>query len=76
MIIQNLVKYAPEEIKYYQNSLSGFAVAKKETIDKYYVFIQRAVSLLNQSGLLGYIVPHKFFIAKGGKGLRKFISET
>lgn len=74
--IQNLVKFAPEEIKYYQNDLSGFAVAKKETIDKYYVFIQRAIALLNSKGFLGYIVPHKFFIIKGGKELRKFITES
>lgn len=73
--IQNLVKYSPEEIKYYQDDLSGYAVAKKETIDKYYVFVQRAVSLLNANGYLGYIVPHKFFINKGGKSLRKFITE-
>lgn len=71
--IQNLVKYAPEEIKYYQSELSGFSVAKKETIDKYYVFIQRAVALLNSNGFLGYIVPHKFFLIKGGKALREFI---
>lgn len=74
--IQNLVKYAPEEIKYYQHSISGYSVASNETIDKYYVFIQRAVALLNSKGYLGYIVPHKFFIIKGGKALRKFISES
>lgn len=74
--IQNLVKFSPEEIKYYQNDLSGFAVAKKDTIDKYYVFIQRAIALLNPAGFLGYIVPNKFFIIKGGRALRKFISES
>jgi len=74
--IQNLVKFSPEEIKYYQNDLSGFTVAKKETIDKYYVFIQRAIALLNPTGVLGYIVPNKFFIVKGGNTLRKFISKS
>lgn len=74
--IQNLVKFSPEEIKYYQDDISGFGVAKKETIDKYYVFIQRAIALLNPTGFLGYIVPNKFFIIKGGKALRKFISES
>lgn len=71
--IQNLVKYAHEEVLYYQSNLSGFAVAKKETIDKYYVFIQKAIALLNGNGHLGYIVPHKFFLIKGGKALREFI---
>jgi len=72
--IQNIVKHTPEEIKYYQSNISGYSVAKKETIDKYYVFIQRAIALLNKNGFLGYIVPHKFFIIKGGKALREFIT--
>jgi type I restriction-modification system DNA methylase subunit len=74
--IQNLVKYAPEEVTYYQSTFSGYSVATKETIDKYYVFIQRAVGLLSSNGLLGYIIPNKFFIIKGGKALRKFIVEN
>lgn len=74
--IQNLVKYAPDEVQYYQNDLSGYTVAKKDTIDKYYVFIQRAIALLNPTGFVGYIVPHKFFIIKGGEALRKLISQS
>lgn len=73
--IQNLVKYTPEEIKYYQSKESGYSVATKESIDKYFIFIQRAITLLNDKGFLGYIVPHKFFINKGGKSLRKYITE-
>lgn len=72
--IQNMVKYAYEEIKYYQSDISGYGVALKDTIDKYYVFIQRAISLLNKNGFLGYIIPHKFFLIRGGKGLREFIT--
>ncbi|MDM5209817.1 Eco57I restriction-modification methylase domain-containing protein [Cytobacillus kochii] len=72
--IQNLQKYSPEEIKYYQSTISGYGVAKKATIDKYFVFIQRALELLNRSGYLGYIIPHKFFLTKGGKELRDFIT--
>lgn len=72
--IQNMVKYLAEEIKYYQSEVSGYTVAKKDTFDKYYLFIQKAVNLLNKNGILGYIVPNKFFIVKGGKSLRGFIS--
>jgi type I restriction-modification system DNA methylase subunit len=72
--IQNMVKYQAEEIKYYQSTISGFTVAETDTFDKYYLFIQRAVNLLNPNGVLGYIVPNKFFIVKGGKALRGFIS--
>lgn len=72
--IQNMVKYSAEEIKYYQSKVSDYTVAASDTFDKYYLFIQRAVNLLNADGMLGYIVPNKFFIVKGGKALRKFIS--
>ncbi len=72
--IQNMVKYQAEEIKYYQSPISGFTVAETDTFDKYYLFIQRAINLLNPNGVLGYIVPNKFFIVKGGKALRGFIS--
>ncbi len=72
--IQNLAKYSGEEIKYYQNEVSGYTVAESDNFDKYYLFIQRAINLLRSEGVLGYIVPNKFFIVKGGKALRKFIS--
>ncbi len=74
--IQNMQRYNPEEIRYYQASASQYTVAKKATIDKYFVFVQRAIELLNPTGFLGYIVPHKFFLTKGGKELRKFITEN
>lgn len=74
--IQNLVKYSPEETEYFKHGVSGFGFGKKEAIDKYYVFIKRAISLLNKFGFIGYIVPNKFFIIKSGKGVRKFISDA
>lgn len=72
--IQNIVKYLREEIKFYQNEISGYTVAETNAFDKYYLFIQRGINLLNPSGVLGYIIPNKFFIAKGGATLRSFIS--
>ena len=74
--IQNLVKYSSEEVKFYRSDLSGLSVAKTKTIDKYYVFLEKAIKLLNPRGFLGYIVPNKFFIIKGGQALRSFISES
>lgn len=71
--IQNMVKYIREEIRYYQDKKSGYSVAQSDTFDKYYLFIQRAIELLNSYGVLGYIVPNKFFIVRGGKSLRSFI---
>lgn len=74
--IQNIVKFSSEEIKFFQSDVSGYIVAESDTFDKYYLFIQRAISLLNENGVLGYIVPHKFFIVKGGKALRAFITSS
>ena len=74
--IQNMVKYLSEEIKYYQSKTSGYTVAEVDTFDKYYLFIQRAISLINENGVLGYIVPNKFFIARGGEALREFLSSN
>lgn len=72
--IQNFVKYSPEEIEYYRSKASPYTYAKKDLFDKYYLFIERAITLLNEGGRVGYIVPHKFFIVKGGKKLRGFIT--
>jgi hypothetical protein len=71
--IQNMVKYLSEGIKYYQSATSGYTVSKKDTFDKYYLFIERALTLLNENGVLGYIVPNKFFIVQGGKALRHYL---
>lgn len=74
--IQNFVKYSPEEIEYYRSSFSPYTYSKKDLFDKYYLFIERAINLLNEGGRVGYIVPHKFFIVKGGKKLRGFITNN
>lgn len=74
--IQNLKKYSPEEIQYYQHKTSGYTVAAKDAVDKYFIFIERAVALLNTRGFLGYIVPHKFFINRAGAALRSYITKS
>ncbi|MBE2228622.1 MAG: Eco57I restriction-modification methylase domain-containing protein [Ignavibacteria bacterium] len=71
--IQNMVRFLGDEIKYYQDRVSEYSVAQTDSFDKYYLFIQKAINLLNKTGILGYIVPNKFFILKGGKVLRSFI---
>jgi adenine-specific DNA-methyltransferase len=42
--------------------------------DLYVNFIERAYTLLGKGGLLGQIVPNKFFKTDYGQGLRQFIS--
>jgi len=54
---------------------STYASAKKH-YDLYILFVEKAHSLLNGAGLIGLILPSKFFNADYGNGLRKFISEN
>ena len=43
--------------------------------DIYALFAEKGGTLINTAGTLGYILPHKFFTANYGKGLRSWISE-
>jgi type I restriction-modification system DNA methylase subunit len=43
--------------------------------DIYALFVERGLQLLKPGGILGFILPHKFFQAVYGQGLRKLISE-
>jgi type I restriction-modification system DNA methylase subunit len=43
--------------------------------DIYTLFVERGLQLLKPGGILGFILPHKFFQATYGKGLRKLIAE-
>lgn len=52
-----------------------FKVAYKQ-YDKYFLFIEKALKLLNESGYLGYIVPNKFTKVGAGKILRKLLSSN
>lgn len=74
--IQNMVHYSPEEAEYYKNQSSPFSCSKSDNFDKYALFIERGLSLLKPNGFLGYIVPHKFFIIKSGKALRKLLASN
>lgn len=72
--VQNMVQYSNEEYLFYKSNVSGYVTADTELLDKYYLFIERALKLLNANGVLGYIVPHKFMVLKTGKNLRKMLS--
>jgi len=43
--------------------------------DIYALFVERGLQLLKPGGVLGFILPHKFFQSAYGQGLRKLISE-
>lgn len=74
--IQNMKRYASEEVAFYQSADSGFTCAAQDNFDKYQLFVERAVSLLRPGGRLGYIIPNKFLVLRSGKALRRLLSRA
>lgn len=68
--VQELNKWAPEECEFYKWKYQS---AKKGNYDIYVVFTEKALSLLAKDGLLGFIMPHKFWQAQYGEGLRQLV---
>ncbi|MBZ0294243.1 MAG: Eco57I restriction-modification methylase domain-containing protein [Anaerolineae bacterium] len=72
--IQNMVRYSEAEVRYYQWTESPYTTARADNFDKYALFIEKALGLLKPNGLLGYIVPYKFFMIRSGRALRELLS--
>jgi hypothetical protein len=70
--IQTMKEWAPKEVEFYKKK---FISASKGNYDIYVVFVEKGLSLLNKNGLLGYILPHKFFNAHYGEPLRSVIAK-
>jgi len=70
--IQAMKEWASEQVDFYKEK---YLAAQKGNYDIYVVFVEKALSLLNAKGLLGFILPHKFFNAQYGAGLRKILAE-
>lgn len=60
----------PKELPLYKHKY----ISAYKQFDKYIVFVERALSLLKDSGLLGYIVPLKFMKVGAGKEIRRLIT--
>lgn len=72
--IQRLAEYSPAELSYFQGPYSPYAVAARGNIDKYFLFIERALGLLNEDGRIGYIVQNRFFVSEAGEALRGLLT--
>ena len=69
--IQTMKEWAPIEVEHYKKIYQS---ASKGNYDIYVVFIEKGLSILNPTGKLGFIQPHKFFNAKYGEAIREVIS--
>ena len=70
--IQTLKDIRPAEADYFKHH---YATAAKGNYDLYLVFVEKGYSLLNEQGLMGYILPSKFLATDYGEPLRKLLSE-
>jgi len=59
-----------------KNFWKKYFISSEGKYDLYYLFIERSIKLLKDSGQLGFIIPNKFCVADSGKKLRKLILES
>ena len=74
--VQNLVKYSPKEYAYFKRRRSGYETASSATLDKYELFVERMLKLLEPDGIAGCLVPHKFMTNRDGKSLRTILAQN
>lgn len=72
MKTEDIKAFTPEEKKLYEKN-NLYKSAYKQ-YDKYFLFIERALSLLKDDGFIGYIVPSKFMKVGAACKLRDIIS--
>ncbi|MDP2090665.1 MAG: N-6 DNA methylase [Candidatus Gracilibacteria bacterium] len=70
--IQGLQAFHNEDVKYFENNY----ISATGNYDIYVLFIEKSNILLNKSGKLGFILPHKFLNSDFGSGIRKVLSEN
>jgi hypothetical protein len=70
--IQMMKEWAPLEVEIYKEQ---YAAAHSGNYDIYVVFVEKALSLLNERGQMGFILPHKFFNAQYGEPLRSLLAK-
>ncbi len=67
--IQGLRESYPKLTKYYDSNY----VSATGNFDIYALFIEKSYHLINEEGIVSFILPHKFLIADFGKGVRGFL---
>jgi hypothetical protein len=70
--IQKLQEFQPKAINFLKNE---YFSASAHSVDIYIIFIEKAMALLSNTGLMGYICPHKFFNSNYGANMRNMISK-
>lgn len=69
--VQLLNEIIPKQAEFFT---SQYKSAQKGNYDIYVTFVERGLDILDANGVLGYILPHKFFNAEYGEPLREVLS--
>ncbi|MCS3697192.1 BREX-1 system adenine-specific DNA-methyltransferase PglX [Salinibacter ruber] len=69
--IQTLSETDEKAVEFFNDAYE----APSGNYDIYALFAEKGGTLINEDGTLGYILPHKFFTANYGEGLRTWISD-
>ncbi len=70
--LQSLQESQPYAIETYRKN---YTAASEGNFDIYVLFTEKGYKLLNKTGALGFIQPHKFMQSDFGIGLRNYLSE-
>ncbi|MHB0755681.1 Eco57I restriction-modification methylase domain-containing protein [Polaribacter sp. M15] len=68
---QGLVEHYPEMCKYYEKEFQSATA----NYDIYALFMERSFELINNKGIVSYILPHKFLVTDFGEGIRRFFKD-
>jgi hypothetical protein len=68
--IQSIIENSPGQGSYFRKKYES---ASKGNYDIYVIFVEQALSITNSKGSVSFILPHKFFTAQYGVGIRKVL---
>lgn len=69
---EDMKNITPKELPLYKK----YYFSAYKQFDKYFLFIERGLSLLNDNGFFGFILPNKFIKVGAGKKLRELLKES
>ena len=69
---QGLMEHYPELCVYYESKY----VSATANYDLYALFMEASYRLINNKGIVSFILPHKFLVSDFGEGIRTFFKEN
>jgi len=72
MSTEDMKEFTPLELPMYKEIF----YSSYKQFDKYFLFVERGLRLLDDGGYLGYILPNKFMKVGAGKNLRELLIES